>query len=301
VGRTALVTCRPGPGVAEDRDLPGLVRALQAAGAEAVAVAWDDEEVDWGSFDLAVIRSTWDYSWRAAEFTAWAQRCGRATRLANPVDVVRWNVDKRYLGELGAAGVPVVETRYVAAGDPVELPQEGEFVVKPTSGAGARLAARYAADEHEAARRQIRRMHAEGFTAMVQPYVRSVDTAGERALQFFGGSLLHASRKGAVLAPGTPYDARKTAHPGLTPWTPAAEELAVAERALGAVPGAPELLYARVDLVDGDDGRPRVMELELVEPDLFLSLHPGSVPRVVDAILRAAAGGRPRCAGGDPR
>ncbi|MFF8030775.1 MULTISPECIES: RimK family alpha-L-glutamate ligase [unclassified Streptomyces] len=292
--RIALVTCRPGPEVAEDRDLPGLVRALREAGAEASAEVWDDGDVDWGGFDLAVIRSTWDYSWRAAEFTAWAERCGTLTRLANPADVVRWNTDKRYLGELAAAGVPVVDTRYLAPGDAVDLPDAHEYVVKPASGAGARFAARYTPGEHDTAVRHVRRMHEEGFTAMVQPYVRSIDTAGERALQFFGGSLLHAGRKGAVLAPGTPYDRRKVAHPGLTAWTPTPAELDVAGRALAAVPlsGAPELLYARVDLVDGEDGRPRVMELELVEPNLFLWLHPGSVPRVVEHVLDAA-GRRP--------
>ncbi|MGW5250080.1 ATP-grasp domain-containing protein [Streptomyces sp. NPDC004129] len=284
--RVGLVTCRPGPEVTTDGDLPVLVRELTAAGAGADAVYWDDPDVDWAAYDLAVIRSTWDYSWRAAEFTAWAERCGKLTRLANPAPVVRWNTDKRYLGELAAAGVPVVPTRYVAPGDPVELPDD-EYVVKPTSGAGARFAARYTPEEHDTAVRQLARMHAEGFTAMVQPYVRGIDVAGERALQFFGGRLLHASRKGAVLTPGTPYDERKVAHPGLEPWTPTPAERAVAERALAAVPGAPELLYARVDLVDGADGQPCVMELELVEPNLFLSLHPGSVPRVVDAVLAA--------------
>ncbi|MFF6810825.1 RimK family alpha-L-glutamate ligase [Streptomyces sp. NPDC012403] len=287
--RIALVTCRPGPEVAEDRDLPGLVRALEEAGAEASAEVWDDDGVDWSGFDLAVIRSTWDYSWRAAEFTAWAERCGTLTRLANPADVVRWNTDKRYLGELAGAGVPVVDTRYLAPGDALDLPDDHEYVVKPTSGAGARFAARYTPDEHDTAVRHLRRMHAEGFTAMVQPYVRGIDTAGERALQYFGGSLLHASRKGPVLAPGTPYDQRKVAHPGLTDWTPTLEEAAIARKALASVPGRPELLYARVDLVDGEDGRPRVMELELVEPNLFLWLHPESERYVVEEILKAAA------------
>ncbi|KUM81140.1 hypothetical protein J7F01_17560 [Streptomyces sp. ISL-22] len=289
--RIALVTCRPGPEVTVDHDLPVLVRALQEAGAEADAVYWDDDAVDWGGYDLAVLRSTWDYSWRAAEFLAWAQRCGKATRLANPAEVVRWNADKRYLGDLAAAGVPVVPTRYLAPGDSPDLPDGHEYVVKPTSGAGARFAARYTPDQHDTAVRQLARMHAEGFTAMVQPYVASIDVSGERALQFYGGRLLHASRKGAVLTPGTPYDERKVAHPGLEPWTPAPAELAVAERALAAVPVAHELLYARVDLVDGEDGpggEPRVMELELVEPNLFLSLHTGSVPGVRDAILAAA-------------
>ncbi|MFJ9658481.1 RimK family alpha-L-glutamate ligase [Streptomyces griseoflavus] len=287
--RIALVTCAPGPGISEDRDLPVLVRALAAAGAEASAEVWDDDGVDWAGFDLVVIRSTWDYSWRAAEFTAWAERCGAVTRLANPADVVRWNTDKRYLGDLAAAGVPVVETRYLAPGDALDLPDGHEYVVKPTSGAGARFAARYTPDEHATAVTHLRRLHTEGFTAMVQPYVRGIDTTGERALQYVGGSLLHASRKGPVLAPGTPYDRRKVAHPGLTGWTPSAVEADVARRALACVPGGAEPLYARVDLVDGEDGLPRVMELELVEPNLFLWLHPESVPRVVEEMLRAAA------------
>ncbi|MGW0187733.1 ATP-grasp domain-containing protein [Streptomyces sp. NPDC003362] len=286
--RIALVTCRPGPEVADDRDLPVLAAALREAGADVRVAVWDDPDVDWAEPDLALIRSTWDYSWRSEEFLAWAAKCERTTRLANPADVVRWNADKRYLGELAAAGVPTVPTRYLAPGDPADLPADREYVVKPTSGAGARFAARYTPDERDTAVRQLARMHEEGFTAMVQPYVRAIDVTGERALQFFGGRLLHASRKRAVLAPGTPYDARKVAHPGLEPWTPTDAELAVAERALAAVPNPTGLLYARVDLVDGEDGQPAVMELELVEPNLFLGLHPRSVRGVVEAVLAAA-------------
>jgi glutathione synthase/RimK-type ligase-like ATP-grasp enzyme len=288
VPRIALVTYDPGAEPSKDSDLPVLVRALRDAGAEAVAVHWDEADADWGGFDLAVIRSTWDYSWRADEFAAWVERCGKLTRLANPPEVVRWNTDKRYLGDLAAAGVPVVPTRYISPGDAADLPHGGEYVVKPTSGAGARFAARYTFDEHDTAVRHLERMHAEGFTAMIQPYMLGIDTGGERALQFFGGRLLHASRKGAVLARGTAYDDVKVAHPDLEPWTPTPAELAVAERALAAVPDSSELLYARVDLVDGADGEPCVMELELVEPNLFLFLHAGSVARVVEGILAAA-------------
>ncbi|BAC73440.1 hypothetical protein AQJ43_32890 [Streptomyces avermitilis] len=289
MARIALVTYRPDEGeTSADRDLPVLVEALRAAGADAASRYWDDPDADWGSYDLVVIRSTWDYSWRAAEFVAWAERCGQLTRLANPAAVVRWNTDKRYLGELAGAGVPVVPTRYLAPGDPLGLPDDHEYVVKPTSGAGARLAARYTPGERETAVRQLARMHEQGLTAMVQPYLTHIDTTGERALQFFGGRFLHASRKGAVLAPGTPYDADKIPHPRLRPWQPTPDELAVAESALAAVPDAPELLYARVDLVDDEKGRPVVMELELVEPNLFLWLHPNSLPVVVDAVIAAA-------------
>ncbi|MGW3118609.1 ATP-grasp domain-containing protein [Streptomyces sp. NPDC001107] len=283
--RVALATYDPGAQPSKDRDLPVLVQALRDAGAEAVAVPWDDPDTDWSGFDLVVIRSTWDYSWRAEEFVAWAEKCAQVTRLANPAEVVRWNTDKRYLGDLAEAGVPVVPTRYLAPGDAPGLQDDHEYVIKPTSGAGARYAARYTPDDHDTAVRHLARMHEEGLTAMVQPYLSGIDVSGERALQFFGGRFLHASRKGAVLAPGTAYDDDKVAHPDLVPWAPSPAELAVAERALAAVPDAPELLYARVDLVDGEDGEPRLMELELVEPNLFLDLHPGSVSAVVGAIL----------------
>ncbi|WP_405653441.1 RimK family alpha-L-glutamate ligase [Streptomyces sp. RK9] len=294
--RIALVTRRPQPEY--DHDLPVLARALGEAGAEVRIVGWDDPGVDWAGFDLAMIRSTWDYSWRAEEYVAWAERCARLTRLANPADVVRWNTDKRYLGELAAAGVPTVPTAYRAPGEDGELPPaDREFVVKPTSGAGARYAARYGADERDAARAHVARLHEEGFTAMVQPYMRHIDVTGERALVFVGGQFQHAIRKGAVLAPGTAFDADKVSHPDPRPWRPTDAELDVAERALAAIPGSPELLYARVDLVDGDGATgeggpgddPRVMELELVEPNLFLRFHPDSPPRVAELILKAAA------------
>ncbi len=288
--RIAIVTYDPRPETSKDRDFPLLVRELVAAGADATAAYWDDPDVDWASFDLTVVRSPWDYTWRAEEFAGWLERCGKVTRVANPVGVLRWNMDKRYLGELAAAGVPTVPTSYLAPGDTLDLPDDREYVVKPTSGAGARYAARYLPEDRETAVRHLARMHAEGFTAMVQPYVGSIDVTGERALQFFGGRFLHASRKGAVLARGTAYDDEKVAHPGLEVWTPIPAELAVADRALAAVPDNSGLLYARVDLVIGDDGEPLVMELELIEPNLFLGLHPDSVPVVAQAVLRAAVG-----------
>ncbi|MER5253920.1 hypothetical protein [Streptomyces sp. NPDC002855] len=286
----ALVTSRPQLETGLDRDLPELARSLGAAGADVATVSWDDPEADWERFDLVVIRSAWDYSERVTEFVAWAGRVARLTVLANPASVVRWNTDKRYLEELAGAGVPVVPTRYLAPDDTVEVPDDGEFVVKPTSGAGARYAGRYGKGEREAAVRHIERMHGEGLTAMVQPYMPRIDETGERALVYVGGRFLHAIQKGAVLAPGTAYDDEKMPHPDLRPWQPTPAELDVAERALAAVPGSPELLYARVDLVDGaDDEGPCVMEVELVEPNLFLDLHQASLAAVTKEILTAAS------------
>ncbi|MFD7883980.1 RimK family alpha-L-glutamate ligase [Streptomyces bauhiniae] len=289
--RIALATYDPGTAPSRDPDLAGLVTELRAAGADAEARFWDDPDADWAGCDLVLIRSTWDYTWRTAEFLAWVDRVDALTRLLNPVDVVHWNTDKRYLGELASAGVPTVPTRYLPPGAEPDLPTGHEYVIKPASGAGARYAARYTPDERELAVGQLAHMHAEGLTAMVQPYMRGVDRHGERALHFFGGRLLHASRKGAVLVSGTPFDAVKTPHPRLEKWQPTLAELDVAERALAAVPGGAErLLYGRVDLIDGEDGQPCVLELELVEPHLFLGLHPESRPRIAQLIIQATQG-----------
>ncbi|MFD9906644.1 RimK family alpha-L-glutamate ligase [Streptomyces sp. NPDC059063] len=285
----ALVTLRPQPGIGTDRDLPRIRQAVDDAGGRARVVCWDDPDVDWGGFDLVVIRSPWDYVLRAPEFLAWAGRVAAVTRLANPVDVVRWNADKGYVGELARGGVPVVPTVYVGPGGGDGLPPfDRDFVVKPTVGGGAHLAARYRTDERPAALTHVARLHAEGRTAMAQPYLPGVDVTGERALVFLGGDFLHAIRKGAVLAPGVAYDEEKVSHPDVAVWHPTDAELAVAGRALAAVPGAPDLLYARVDLVDGLDGEPCVMELELVEPNLFLDVHPASLPLVAERFVKAA-------------
>ncbi|MFH8485886.1 RimK family alpha-L-glutamate ligase [Streptomyces longisporoflavus] len=285
----ALVTSRPRAGNGADRDLPGLARSLGDAGAEVATVCWDDPRVDWERFDLVVIRSARDHGERLAEFVAWAGRVARLTVLANPASVVRWNTDERYLEALAAAGVPVVPTRYLAPGAAVEIPDDGAFVVKPASGSGARGAARYEKGEYEAAVRHVERLHGEGLTAVVRPCMPRVDETGERALVYVGGRFLHAVRKDAVPTPGAACEGEQSPPPDLRTWRPTPAELALAEQALAAVPGSPELLYARVDLVDGAEGDgPRVMELGLVEPHLFLDLHAGSLPAVTKEILVAA-------------
>ncbi|MFY2763662.1 hypothetical protein ACOQFR_06380, partial [Arenimonas sp. MALMAid1274] len=135
-----------------DEDLDPLLAACRDAGIDATVVAWDDITVSWARFDAVLLRSTWDYVDRLPEFLAWCERTAGVTRLWNGPDVVRWNTDKRYLGELAARGVPVIESHYLAPGDdPASLPDLEEFVVKPTVGAGSRDAQRYLRSEREAA------------------------------------------------------------------------------------------------------------------------------------------------------
>ena len=117
--RLALVTCATLPDLDPDDRL--LLEPLRHLGVDVTAAIWDDPTVDWAGFDLAVIRSTWDYPARRDVFVDWARR---VPRLANPADVIVWNTDKRYLADLAAAGIPIVPTTWLAPDDSVALPRE---------------------------------------------------------------------------------------------------------------------------------------------------------------------------------
>ncbi|MBL7494205.1 hypothetical protein I6A60_00685 [Frankia sp. AgB1.9] len=289
--RIALVTTHSYQGVDEDVDMPLLSEEMRHHAYEVHVAAWDDPSIDWSGFDLAIVRSTWDYSWRLREFLTWASRCACVSRLENSVALLRWNADKRYLEDLASRSVPVVPTSYLAPGDRIVLPGNYEYVVKPAVGAGSQLAARYVPSDKTAAESHIRDLHMRNLTALVQPYIHEIDSTGERALVFLRGVFLHAVRKQAVLTPNGKYDDHsREAHPGVEPWAPSAHEIATAEKALSAVPDAEVPLYARVDLIDGPDKTPLVAELELVEPNLFLKIHPSSVPVVAATFLKAALG-----------
>jgi hypothetical protein len=282
--RIALVSCRALP--LGDEDGPLLEAACVAAGLDTEWLVWDDPAVDWNSYDLAVIRSTWDYSPRKDDFVYWT---GSVPRLANPADVIGWNTDKRYLRDLAAAGVPVVPTTWIGPGETLQLP-DGEYVVKPAVSAGGRDTARYLPEHAELARAHVQRLLDGGRRVMVQPYLTAVDDAGETALAWCGGAFSHAVRKGAVLSgPDAEVDGLWREEQ-ISPATATPEQLAVAEQALAAVPGGPDrLLYARVDMVPGPDGAPLLLELELTEPSLFLEHSAGAADRFAAAIVASLA------------
>jgi hypothetical protein len=291
VTRVALVTHAGLPDLAED-DRP-LRAALRARGVAADVTVWDDPAVEWAAYDLVLLRSPWDYSARRDEFLAWAET---VPALANPPAVVRWNTDKRYLRDLDALGVPVVPTTWLQPGEPVTLPGEGRFVVKPAVSAGSADTGRYdAADPAQAglARELAARLLGEGRTVMVQPYQGAVDTAGETALLFLGGAYSHAIRKGPILR--GPYTGVPHRRDDITARTASDAERQLAGRVLAAaaelVPAAGNLLYARVDVVPGPAGDPVVMELELTEPSLFLAFGAGAADRLAEAVVRGLRAG----------
>jgi len=253
--------------------------------------AWDDPRVDWSRFDVVVLRSTWNYTDHLDEFLAWIDRVSAVTRLINPASVVRWNTDKRYLGDLAAAGFPVVPTVYVQPGDPVPANAlTGHVVVKPTVGAGSKGAALFR-DDAAAAEAHLLQLHHEGRVAMVQPYLDGVDTAGETALIYVGGAFSHAARKAAILSKEMSWSTGLYADEKVVPTTASAAELDIANRIVAAlahvVPGGADIAYARVDLLPTPDG-PVLLELELTEPSLFLACDPGA-PRRAAAVFEALA------------
>lgn len=264
-----------------DTDLPFLLDAARAAGVETQITVWDDPAIEWDTFDLVVVRSCWDYMSRREEFLAWA---ASVRHIANPADVLAWNTDKVYLRQLADAGIPVIPTQWnVQPGD--DLGQHTEWVVKPSISAGSRDTARWTSPDDVYAHSAD--LQATGRTAMVQPYIASVDAEGETAILSIGGSFSHAICKAALLMPGEGIRQDRDSREEISARKPTTAQLAVAEAALAAIGpamgSAPDLLYSRVDLVTGLDGEPMVIELELTEPSLFLHTHAEAPARLIAA------------------
>ena len=278
----ALATCAAVAGSVEE-DL-GVIAALQRRGIEAAHVAWDDPGVDWSSFRLVLVRSTWDYPHRRAAFLAWAESL---PTVLNPASVLRWNTDKRYLDDLARTGLPVIPTRFLDSAEAFK-PPPAPFVVKPATSCGARDSACYRPGDGAAARQHVRELQRQGRVVMVQPYFAGIEAEGETAVIFLGGAYAHAIRRSALLKPGAPAGASKDLVLGVRAHEPTPAERELAERALTQVPGGrAALLYGRVDLVPGPDGDPVILEVELTEPTLFLGHSQDGLEKLAGAITAA--------------
>lgn len=273
-----------------DEDGPMLLAALARAGIDGEPVVWDAPRDDWSAYDGVVLRSTWDYATRRDEFLAWAGSVASVTRLWNPLPVVEWNTDKRYLRDLAAAGVPVVPTSWVEPGESFTPPATGEYVVKPVVSAGARDTSRYLAGrDDDRAARHAHDLAAVGRAVMVQPYLAAVDgEEAETALVHIGGAFSHAIRKGPLLRLRDAPVEGLSAEEDIRAWGATADQRAVADAVLAVLAdrGWQDLLYARVDLVRDAAGHPVVLEVELTEPSLFLLHDAAAADRLVAALLR---------------
>ena len=281
--RIALATYAKLPTLNDDDRL--LVPALAALGVTAVPAVWDSSDVCWDELQGVLIRSSWDYHLRAPEFLAWIARLERAgVTVWNPGDLLRWNHHKRYLRDLAAGGgVATVPTRWLARGDEVDLPtllaDAGwrEAVVKPAVSASAFGTWRTSTASASGDQARLDQMLSAG-DVMVQPLLPEVSDAGEWSLLFLGRRFSHAVLKRP--APGD-YRVQWEFGGSAVSAAPADHLIADAARVIAAVPGDP--LYARVDGVERA-GRLVLMELELIEPHLFLGWDAGAAGRLARAI-----------------
>jgi glutathione synthase/RimK-type ligase-like ATP-grasp enzyme len=278
VSHVAIVTCEG----ADDPDNPALFGALADAELDATLVSWDDHSVRWDEYELVVVRSTWDYPRRRDEFLAWTRT---VPNLVNPADVIEYSSDKHYLADLEARGLRIIPSHFCDVGEEPKF-FDVDFVVKPCVGAGSLHVERYRPNETDRAQEHVAALHAGGRDVLIEPYINSVDTLGERAVIFIDGTYSHAMTKGAMLnVAATERD-----------FLYRREQMSSAEGEADAIDYATEvlstldfsnLLYARVDLVATIQGW-LIMELELIEPSLFLTFQDRSASALAAGIARRA-------------
>ncbi len=267
------------------RDDALLAQAFESQGIGTRRVSWTDRSVRWNDFRCAILRTTWDYHNRVEEFSQWLHFVNSQTALCNPFQMIQWNIDKHYLHALAEKGSPVVPTKYLEPGTVCDLARHfdelavSEAVIKPCISAGARHTYRFSRERCKEIESIIEPLLArEAF--MLQPFVPQVLQTGEDTLMVAGGRFTHAVRKrpkAGDFRVQDDYGGTFVAH------TPTDLQIQVAEEAMARVPWLP--MYGRVDMVESSDGTPWIMEVELIEPELWIRSHPDSASLFAQAII----------------
>jgi glutathione synthase/RimK-type ligase-like ATP-grasp enzyme len=268
--------------LAEDRILG---EALGRRGLKTRRVDWARKDFDWSDAHFAMFRTTWDYFNRFAEFSEWLERASRQTQLVNDPELIRWNMDKHYLGDLEQRGVRIVPTRFVEAGERVtlqDLHREtgwAETVLKPAVSGAGRHTYRLNADNlaaHEPIFQQL--LAAEAM--LLQPFQKSIVEVGEKTLMLMDGQFTHAVLKKAKAGE---FRVQDDFGGTVESYAPTRAEIEFAEAVFAVCDPAP--LYGRVDLVADNHGKPAVVELELIEPELWFRFHPPAAEVLADSFL----------------
>ena len=275
--RLAVATSANYPAIQPD-DL-GLAAALERRSAELVVCVWNDPAVDWSAFDAVLIRTIWDYFKQHAGFLAWLDRLDAlGIPIINDSALLRWNSDKRYLLELARHGVAIIPTRLASARalpDVLATMPAQQVVIKPTISGGAWHTLRGTVGDPAFAQ-AIAQLPTQ-FDYLVQPFVAEIVSDGEWSLLYFGGEFSHAVIKRPVAGD---YRVQSEYGGSVDPIQPSAATLAAAEKALAVVAtiGHADQGYVRVDGVICA-GQFLIMELEMIEPFLFLAGQPQAAER----------------------
>lgn len=272
-----LVTCQNLP--EPDPDAEPLTTALTEAGLTVRTSIWNDPAVDWSQSTITIIRSTWDYYHNRDAFMRWASTVDTVSTLFNSPGTVRWNSHKSYLLQLPLSGIPIVPTVLIERGSTIQLAKIAQsedwpkIVIKPAVSAASFETHIMTAPNFD--QETFQRLTNQG-DVLVQPYITSVDHHGEHSLIFIDGQFTHCIRKHPRFAG---QDEHVTG-----PHTPTPQELAIAKHAVNTT--GPDLLYARVDLVQNAQNKPAVAELEFIEPSLFLTFSDHALQRFVHTITK---------------
>jgi hypothetical protein len=271
--RIILITGQDMP--SPDSESSFIVEALAKLGVDSEIVAWRERR-DWSAAQLVVLRTPWDHADHVPCFLAWVTHVANVSHLRNGANVVRWNLDKRYLLDLARHGIPIVPTEAPPPADNADPKQylhdfawryrTREIIIKPTVGINANGAVR--AMPHDPALAQHLSTLLQTGGALVQPFVPAILSTGEVSLIFLGSRFSHAVRK---LPRDGDFRVQDNYGGSVQPYAPSVKEIETARAALSVVP-APTT-YARIDMVDLQ-GMPAVMELELIEPELYLRFFP---------------------------
>jgi len=279
-----IATCVHAAKYSQEPDDALLLTALHQQGISTDLVPWDDPTYDWSRPDLVLLRSTWDYPARPTAFLARVEGVSRLTTLCNPVELVRWNMQKTYLLDLHLRGVPIIPTLWLPAHSPVRLSTLmhahgwSQVVVKPVIGTSSRETLVVSSHTREEGETHLSRLLSRE-AVMVQPFFPTFYAAGEHSLIFIAGQFTHAMRKRFSLLDGLDQV-------GQQPIPTSEEEISFAKALLGRLPCVP--LYARVDLVRDYRHVLVVNELEVIEPVLYLSHSREALQRLTRAACQLA-------------
>ncbi|MBS1956515.1 MAG: hypothetical protein JST89_20170 [Cyanobacteria bacterium SZAS-4] len=267
-----------------DADDRFVAEELERRGFRCAIADWRDQTIDWANAGICVLRSTWDYHLHYEEFLAWLTKVSSQTTLWNDCELVRWNSNKRYLLDLEKASIPIVPTVLFERSKPVHvdavLDQHGwtKGILKPVVGLST-----FGVRKIERSQTDIQ-AHLDGMLetsdVLLQPFIDTVHERGERALVFLGGEYSHTIRKSAFQPLAQAGEAGETLEHADE------AELQLARQVLAEV--KKPVAFARVDLIRDASGRDLLMELELVEPSLYLNMFPQAVSKFADTLCQLA-------------
>ncbi len=260
------------------------IAPLEQLGWQVSTLSWRQKEVPWSEFDVVVVRSTWDYWDDIPAFLDTLKQIDSVTRLANPLDIIHWNLEKTYMLDLEGKGIGIVPTTWPASVPPESFPGffaglgTDELVIKPVVGANGQDAYRVSAvDDLQRLERICDRFRKQ--RGMVQTFMPAILTEGEYSLFYFNGTFSHAILK---IPRGSEFRSQEEHGSEIRSVAPENKLLLRGEQVLQTLSAVP--LYARVDFVRNDSQDFVVMELELIEPSMYLRTDPGAPGRFAEAI-----------------